>query len=130
MTIKQIFNMQKGPILLVKSGIKLKPGGSVEVRAVTEEMKMAEKRGLIKIGTRNATPPAEATPEKREWMIDYSKEFEGLVTVLDLSTGRKLTAKIEEKLGEQNYKLENIGSVNGQKYAPTSIAKDHFDGID
>jgi len=122
--------MQKGPVLLVKSGLKLKPGQSAEVRTVTEEMKMAEKRGLIKIGTRNSTPPAEATPEKREFMIDYSQEFEGMVTVLDLSTGRKLTAKIEEKLGAQNYRLENIGSVNGQKYAPTAIAKDHFDGND
>jgi len=130
MTIKQIFNMQKGPVMLVKSGIKLKPGGSIEVRSVTEEMKAAEKRGLIKIGTRNATPPAEATPEKREWMVDYAKENAGEITVHDLSTGRKLTARIEEKLGAQNYRLENIGSVNGQKYTPTTIAKDHFDGVD
>ena len=127
---KLIFNMQKGPVMLVKSGIKLKPGGSAEVRAVTEEMRLAEKRGLIKIGNKTATPPPEATPKKREWMVDYSLEAEGEITVHDLSTGRKLTAKIEEKIGEQHYQLENIGLVNGQKYSPTQIAKDHFDGLD
>jgi len=127
---KLIFNMKPGPLFLSKAGIKLKPGGSAEVKSVTEEMKLAEKRGLIRIGEKTATPPAEATPEKREWMIDYSKEAQGEITVHDLSTGRKLTAAIEEKKGEQRYKLENIGTVNGQKYAPTQIAKEHFDGFE
>jgi len=127
---KLIFNMKPGPVMLSKSGLKLKPGGSAEVKSVTEEMKLAEKRGLIKIGDKAATPPAEATPEKREWMVDYSKEAQGEITVHDLSSGRRLTARIEEKKGEQHYKLENIGSVNGQKYTPTQMAKEHFDGAD
>jgi len=127
---KLIFNMKPGPLFLSKAGIKLKPGGSAEVKSVTEEMKLAEKRGLIRIGEKTSTPPPEATPGKREWMIDYSKEAQGEITVHDLSTGRKLTARIEEKKGEQHYKLENIGTVNGQKYAPTQIAKEHFDGFE
>ena len=127
---KLIFNMKPGPVLLSISGIKLKPGGSAEVRSVTEEMRLAEKRGLIKIGDKTATPPPEATPGKREWMVDFSKEAEGEITVHDLSTGRKLSAAIEEKKGEQHYKLENIGSVNGQKYSPTQMAKEHFDGVE
>jgi hypothetical protein len=127
---KLIFNMKPGPVMLSKSGIKLKQGGSAEVKSVTEEMKLAEKRGLIKIGDKTATPPPEATPEKREWMVDYSKEAEGEITVHDLSTGRKLTAAIEAKKGDQHYKLENIGTVNGQIYHPTQIAKEHFDGLE
>jgi len=127
---KLIFNMKPGPVMLSKSGIKLKPGGCTEVKSVTEEMKLAEKRGLIKIGDKTATPPAAATPEKREWMVDYSREAQGEITVHDLSTGRKLTAKIEEKKGEQHYRLENIGTVNGQKYTPTQMAKEHFDGAE
>ena len=127
---KLIFNMKPGPVLLSKSGLKLKPGGSAEVKSVTEEMRLAEKRSLIKIGDKTATPPPEATPEKREWMVDYSKEAEGEITIHDLSTGRKLTAVIAEKKGEQHYKLENIGTVNGQKYSPTQMAKEHFDGLE
>ena len=127
---KLIFNMKPGPVLLSKSGLKLKPGGSAEVKSVTEEMRLAEKRGLIKIGDKTATPPPEATPVKREWMVDYSREAEGEITIHDLSTGRKLTAAIEEKKGEQHYKLENIGTVNGQKYSPTQMAKEHFDGLE
>jgi len=127
---KLIFNMKPGPVMLSKSGLKLKPGGSAEVKSVTEEMKLAEKRGLIKIGDKTATPPPAATPEKREWMVDYSKEAQGEITVHDLSTGRRLTARIEEKKCEQHYRLENIGTVNGQKYTPTQMAKEHFDGAD
>ena len=127
---KLIFNMRPGPVILTKSKIRLKPGQSIEIRSVTEEMRLAEKRGLIKIGDKTATHPPEATPEKREWMVDYSREVEGEITVHDLSTGRKLSAAIEEKKGEQHYKLENIGTVNGQKYFPTQIAKDHFDGVE
>ncbi len=127
---KLIFNMKPGPVLLSKSGLKLKPGGSAEVKSVTEEMRLAEKRSLIKIGDKTATAPPEATPGKREWMVDYSREAQGEITVHDLSTGRKLTAAIEEKKGEQHYKLENIGTVNGQKYSPTQMAKEHFDGLE
>ena len=125
---KLIFNMKTGLVLLSKSGIKLKPGQSMEVKSVTEEMRLAEKRGLIKIGDKTTAAPPEATAGKREWMVDYSEETDGEITVHDLSTGRKLTARIEEKKGEQHYKLENIGSVNGQKYSPTQMAKEHFDG--
>ena len=127
---KLIFNMKPGPVLLMKAGIRLKPGGSAEVKSVTEEMRLAAKRGLIKIGDKTATPPPEATPEKREWMVDYSKATEGVITVHDLSTGRKLTAAIEAKKGDQHYKLENIGTVNGQNYHPTQMAKEHFDGLE
>ncbi len=127
---KLIFNMKKGPVLLIKAGIRLKPGGSAEIKSVTEEMRLAAKRGLIKIGDKTSTPPPEATPEKREWMVDYSREAEGEITVHDLSTGRKLSAAIEEKKGDKHYKLENIGTVIGQKYHPTQIAKEHFDGLE
>ncbi len=127
---KLIFNMRPGPVLLTEAGMKLKPGESMVVKSVTKEMRLAEKRGLIKIGDKTATPPPEATPKKREWMVDYSKEAEGVITVHDLSTGRKLSATIEEKQGEQHYKLENIGTVNGQKYSPTQMAKEHFDGVE
>ena len=127
---KLIFNMKKGPVILTKAGIRLKPGASVEIKSVTEEMRMAAKRGLIKIGDKTTTPPAEATPAKREWMVDYSKEIEGEITVHDLSTGRKLIAVIAEKKGERHYKLENIGTVNGQNYHPTQMAKEHFDGVE
>ena len=127
---KLIFNMKKGPVLLTKAGIRLKPGQSVEIKTVTEEMRLAAKRGLIKIGDKTATPPLAATPEKREWMVDYSKEIEGEITVHDLSTGRKLTAVVAEKKGDRHYKLENIGTVNGQNYHPTQMAKEHFDGVE
>ena len=127
---KLIFNMKKGPVILTKAGIRLKPGQSVEIKSVTEEMRMAAKRKLIKIGDKTTTPPAEATPAKREWMVDYSKEIEGEITVHDLSTGRKLTAVIAEKKGDRHYKLENIGTVNGQNYHPTQMAKEHFDGLE
>ena len=127
---KLIFNMRPGPVILVKSGLKLKPGGSAEVKSITEEMQLAAKRGLIKIGEKTATPPEAATPAKREWMVDYSKEGEGSITVHDLSTGRKLTAAIEEQKGEQHYKLANIGTVVGQKYSLTQMAKEHFDGVE
>ena len=127
---KLIFNMKPGPVILTKAGIKLKPGASVEVGTVTAEMRMAAKRKLIKIGDKTTTPPPEATPEKREWMVDYSKQIEGEITVHDLSTGRKLTAVIAEKKGDRHYKLENIGTVVGQRYSPTQMAKDHFDGVE
>ena len=125
---KIIYNLLKGTLILKEAGIKLKAGEQVEVSSITKEMKESAKRKLIKIGDKNSTAPAGVTTDKREWMVDYSEETEGEITVHDLSTGRKLTARIEEKKGEQHYKLENIGSVNGQKYSPTQMAKEHFDG--
>ena len=127
---KLIYNLKPGPVILTESGIKLKPGERLEVKNITEEMRQAAKRKLIKIGDKTSTPPPEATPEKREWMVDYSREAEGEITVHDLSTGRKLSAAIEEKKGDKHYKLENIGTVIGQKYHPTQIAKEHFDGLE
>ena len=127
---KLIFNMKKGPMILTKAGIRLKPGASVQVKTVTEEMRMAAKRKLVKIYDKDAPPPPGVTPAKREWMVDYSKEIEGEITVHDLSTGRKLTAVIAEKKGDRHYKLENIGTVNGQNYHPTQMAKEHFDGLE
>ena len=125
---KLIYNLKPGPVILTESGIKLKAGGSIEVKSITEEMTNAAKNKLIKIGSKTSSPPPEAIPEKREWMIDYSEEEEGVITVNDLSTGKKLSSKIEEKKGDHHYKLENIGTVNDQKYFPTQIAKDHFGG--
>ncbi len=127
---KLIYNLKPGPVLLTKAGIRLQPGDSVEVKSVTQEMQLAAKRGLIKIGDKKTNFPLSTLPGKREWMVDYSNEAEGEITVYDLSTGRKLTAAIEAKKGKQHYKLENIGTVHGQKYYPTQIATDHFDGIE
>ena len=127
---KIIYNLLKGTLILKEAGIKLKAGEGVEVKSITSEMQEASLRKLLKIGDKTSTPPAGVDTGKREWMIDYSNEADGEITVHDLSTGRKLTAKIEEKKGEQHYKLENIGSVNGQKYFPTQLAKDHFDGTE
>ena len=115
---KLIYNLRKGPVILTKSKIKLLPGQSHEIKSVTEEMRLAAKRCLIKIGDKTSTPPPEATPEKREWMVDYSREAEGEITVHDLSTGRKLSAAIEEKKGDKHYKLENIGTVDSHRILP------------
>ena len=127
---KIIYNLLKGTLILKEAGIKLKAGEGVEVKSITSEMQEASLRKLLKIGDKSSAPPAGVSTNKREWMVDFTKEAEGEITVHDLSTGRKLTARIEEKKGEQHYKLENIGTVNGQKYSPTQIAKDHFDGTD
>ena len=127
---KIIYNLLKGTLILKEAGIKLKAGEGVEVKSITNEMQEASMRKLLKIGDKSSAPPAGVGTSKREWMVDYTKEADGEITVHDLSTGRKLTARIEEKKGEQHFKLENIGTVNGQKYSPTQIAKDHFDGTD
>ena len=127
---KIIYNLLKGTLILKEAGIKLKAGEGVEVSSITREMKESAKRKLIKIGDKTGPAPVGVTTDKREWMVDYSDEAEGEITVHDLSTGRKLTARIEEKKGEQHYKLENIGTVNGQKYFTTQLAKDHFDGLE
>ena len=127
---KIIYNLLKGTLILKEAGLKLKAGEGVEVSSVTREMQDASKRKLIKIGDKAGPAPVGVAADKREWMVDYSNEAEGEITVHDLSTGRKLTARIEEKKGDQHYKLENIGSVNGQKYFPTQLARDHFDGTE
>ena len=127
---KIIYNLLKGTLILREAGIKLKAGEGMEIKSVTKEMQDASNRKLIKIGDKASAAPTGVDTGKREWMVDYSNEADGEITVHDLSTGRKLTAKIEEKKGEQHYKLENIGSVNGQKYFPTQLAKDHFDGTE
>ena len=127
---KIIYNLLKGTLILREAGIILKAGEGMEVKSITKEMQDASNRKLIKIGDKTSAAPTGVDTGKREWMVDYSNEADGEITVHDLSTGRKLTAKIEEKKGEQHYKLENIGSVNGQKYFTTQLAKDHFDGLE
>ena len=125
---KLIYNLKKGTVILNEAGIKLRPGEQVEVKSITKEMREASKRKLIKIGDKTSSPPPGTAPDKREWMVDYAQEEEGIITVHDLSTGKKLSASIEERKGEQHFKLENIGTVNEQKYHPTLMAKEHFDG--
>ena len=139
--MKLIINKRRCILVLPQSKLILKPGESIAVEDLTEELQKAVTKGWVKLD--NTSPKTPVTSLKvansdesnsktpiHDWEVDYSQADEGEITVSDKISGRKITGEIAERKGEQHFTLKDIGTVKKQQFWPTAQALEHFDGAE
>ena len=131
--MKRITNQRPGILILPQSKLIFKPKATVEVEKLTDEIQRAIDKGWVQL----EDGKSETTDSKtnsyapaHDWVVDYSRVDENLVTITDKLSGRSVTGEIQEKKGAQYFTLKDIGTVKKNQFWPTAQAMEQFDGAE